>query len=118
MRNILAIAQKEVKSYFSSPIAYAIVAVYLLIMGFTFTLMLFLNRTAELVLAHPRASCNPKPARLLVAVDRDRRAVGRPGVVVDAGREGVLRGQPVVDAEGRQLCCSGEPRDQPAVGAR
>jgi ABC-2 type transport system permease protein len=40
---------KEEKALFSSPIAYAIVAVYLLVMGFVFTLMLFINRTAELV---------------------------------------------------------------------
>jgi ABC-2 type transport system permease protein len=40
---------KEEKALFSSPIAYAIIAVYLLVMGFVFTLMLFINRTAELV---------------------------------------------------------------------
>ena len=49
MRNFLTLLVKEEKAVFSSPIAYAIVAVYLLLMGFTFTLMLFLNRTAELV---------------------------------------------------------------------
>jgi ABC-2 type transport system permease protein len=49
MRNFLVLLWKEEKAVFSSPIAYAIIAVYLLIMGFTFTLMLFLNRTAELV---------------------------------------------------------------------
>lgn len=49
MRNFLTLLVKEEKALFSSPIAYAIVAVYLLVIGFTFTLMLFLNRTAELV---------------------------------------------------------------------
>jgi ABC-2 type transport system permease protein len=49
MRNFLTLLVKEERALFSSPIAYAIVAVYLLLMGFTFTLMLFLNRTAELV---------------------------------------------------------------------
>jgi gliding motility-associated transport system permease protein len=49
VRNFLTLLLKEEKAVFSSPIAYAIVAVYLLLMGFTFTLMLFLNRTAELV---------------------------------------------------------------------
>lgn len=49
MRNFVVLLWKEEKALFSSPIAYAIVAVYLLVMGFTFTLMLFLNRTAELV---------------------------------------------------------------------
>jgi ABC-2 type transport system permease protein len=49
MKPFLALLMKEEKAVFSSPIAYAIIAVYLLLMGYTFTLMLFLNRTAELV---------------------------------------------------------------------
>ena len=49
MKNFLPLLVKEEKAVFSSPIAYAITAVYLLLMGYTFTLMLFLNRTAELV---------------------------------------------------------------------
>lgn len=49
MRSFLALLVKEEKAVFSSPIAYTIIAVYLLLMGYTFTLMLFLNRTAELV---------------------------------------------------------------------
>jgi ABC-2 type transport system permease protein len=49
VRNFLPLLIKEEKAVFSSPIAYAIIAVYLLLMGYTFTLMLFLNRTAELV---------------------------------------------------------------------
>jgi len=40
---------KEEKAIFSSPIAYAAVTVYLLLMGYTFTAVLFLNRTGELV---------------------------------------------------------------------
>jgi gliding motility-associated transport system permease protein len=47
--NFVPLLIKEEKAVFSSPIAYAIIAVYLLLMGYTFTLMLFLNRTAELV---------------------------------------------------------------------
>jgi len=49
VRNFVTLLVKEEKAIFSSPIAFAIVAVYLLLMGYTFTLMLFLNRTAELV---------------------------------------------------------------------
>ena len=49
MKNFVPLLIKEEKAVFSSPIAYAIIAVYLLLMGYTFTLMLFLNRTAELV---------------------------------------------------------------------
>jgi len=40
---------KEEKAIFSSPIGYAAVTVYLLLMGYTFTAVLFLNRTGELV---------------------------------------------------------------------
>jgi ABC-2 type transport system permease protein len=40
---------KEEKAIFSSPIAYATIAVYLLLMGYTFTAVLFLSRTGELV---------------------------------------------------------------------
>lgn len=49
MTSFLTLLRKEEKALFSSPIAYVLVAVYLLLIGFTFTLMLFLNRTAELV---------------------------------------------------------------------
>jgi len=40
---------KEAKAVFSSPIAYAIIAVFLVLMGYTFTAVLFLNRTGSLV---------------------------------------------------------------------
>jgi len=40
---------KEERAIFSAPIAYATVTVYLLLMGYTFTAVLFLNRTGELV---------------------------------------------------------------------
>jgi ABC-2 type transport system permease protein len=40
---------KEEQAIFASPIAYATLAVYLLLMGYTFTAVLFLNRTGELV---------------------------------------------------------------------
>ena len=49
MRHFGTLLLKEEKAIFSSPIAYATVAVYLLLMGYTFTAILFLNRTGELV---------------------------------------------------------------------
>jgi len=49
MKHFGALLLKEEKAIFSSPIAYATVAVYLLLMGYTFTAVLFLNRTGELV---------------------------------------------------------------------
>ena len=49
MRHLGTLLLKEEKAIFSSPIAYATVAVYLLLMGYTFTAILFLNRTGELV---------------------------------------------------------------------
>ena len=49
MRHFVTLLLKEEKAIFSSPIAYATVAVFLLLMGYTFTAVLFINRTGELV---------------------------------------------------------------------
>ena len=49
MRHFVTLLLKEEQAIFSSPIAYAVVAVYLLLMGYTFTAVLFLSRTGELV---------------------------------------------------------------------
>ena len=49
MRHFITLLLKEEKAIFSSPIAYATVAVFLLLMGYTFTAVLFINRTGELV---------------------------------------------------------------------
>ena len=40
MRNILAIAQKELKSYFSSPIAYIVIGFFALLYGYFFVAIL------------------------------------------------------------------------------
>jgi len=42
MKNILTIFRKELKSYFSSPVAYIVIAVFLIITGWFFTSSLFL----------------------------------------------------------------------------
>ena len=49
MRAFAALLLKEEKALFSSPIAYVIIAVFLLLMGYTFTVALFLSRVASLV---------------------------------------------------------------------
>src|SRR4030095_6473095 len=49
VRHFGALLLKEEQAIFASPIAYATLAVYLLLMGYTFTAVLFLNRTGELV---------------------------------------------------------------------
>ena len=49
MRHFGTLLLKEERAIFSSPIAYVTVAVYLLLMGYTFTAVLFLSRTGELV---------------------------------------------------------------------
>jgi len=49
MKHFATLLLKEERAIFSSPIAYATVAVYLILMGYTFTAILFLNRTGELV---------------------------------------------------------------------
>ncbi len=49
MRNFLPLLGKELRALFYSPIAYIIIAVFLLLMGYSFTLTLFLNKFATLV---------------------------------------------------------------------
>jgi ABC-2 type transport system permease protein len=49
MSPLLTLLAKETKALFSSPIAYAVIAVFLLLMGYSFTAFLFLNRTSTLV---------------------------------------------------------------------
>ena len=40
MRNVLAIAHKELKSYFASPIAYVVIGLFALLYGYFFAVML------------------------------------------------------------------------------
>ena len=49
MRRFLALWIKEEKALFSSPIAYVLIAVFLLIMGYSFTLSLFISHAMTLV---------------------------------------------------------------------
>ncbi len=44
-----ALLGKEVRALFDSPIAYIVIAVFLILMGYSFTLTLFLNKYATLV---------------------------------------------------------------------
>jgi ABC-2 type transport system permease protein len=56
MRSFTTLFAKETRALFLSPIAYAVMAVFLLLMGYTFTAMLFLNKIATLVHAFFQAS--------------------------------------------------------------
>ena len=49
MRILLTLLGKETKALFSSSIAYVVITVFLLLMGYAFTAFLFLNRAATLV---------------------------------------------------------------------
>ena len=49
MKNFFALLLKEERALFSSPIAYAVIVVFLLVMGYTFTSVLFLNKVATLL---------------------------------------------------------------------
>ncbi len=44
-----ALVAKETRALYTSPIAYAVVAVFLVLMGYTFVATLFLNKTATLI---------------------------------------------------------------------
>jgi ABC-2 type transport system permease protein len=48
MRSFLVLAAKEVRALFVSPIAYAVIAVFLLLNGYTFAVTLFLTKQATL----------------------------------------------------------------------
>jgi ABC-2 type transport system permease protein len=49
MKNFATLLTKEITTLFTSPIAYALIAVFLLLMGYTFTAYLFISRTASLI---------------------------------------------------------------------
>jgi ABC-2 type transport system permease protein len=49
MSSFLPLLGKELRALFYSPIAYIIIAVFLLLMGYSFTLTLFLNKFATLI---------------------------------------------------------------------
>lgn len=49
MRSFACLLGKEVRALFYSPVAYIVIAVFLLLMGYSFTLTLFLNKYATLV---------------------------------------------------------------------
>ena len=49
MRTFGNLLGKEVRALFYSPIAYAVIAVFLLLMGYSFTLTLFINKYATLL---------------------------------------------------------------------
>jgi ABC-2 type transport system permease protein len=49
MKTFSALLAQEIKALFTSMIAYVVIAVFLLLMGYTCTAMLFLNKTATLI---------------------------------------------------------------------
>ena len=49
MRKFLSLLKKEEMALFTSPIAYVVLAVFLIIMGYTFTLTLFMSHSPTLV---------------------------------------------------------------------
>ena len=49
MKNFATLLAKEARALFTSPIAYVLIAVFLLLTGYTFTAFLFISRTASLI---------------------------------------------------------------------
>jgi ABC-2 type transport system permease protein len=48
MKTVIYIAQKELHAYFASPIAYVVIAAFLAIVGFFFSLIVYITREASL----------------------------------------------------------------------
>jgi len=48
MKNILTIAKKELRTYFTSPVAYVVFVIFLILSGYFFTAILFVTRQASL----------------------------------------------------------------------
>ena len=48
MSTTVTIAKREIKTYFNSPVAYIVVTVFMLIVGYLFFSQLFLDKQAEL----------------------------------------------------------------------
>jgi ABC-2 type transport system permease protein len=49
VQRLITLTGKETRALFSSPIAYALIAVFLLLLGYTFTITLFMTKQASLV---------------------------------------------------------------------
>jgi ABC-2 type transport system permease protein len=56
VRNTLAITQRELKSYFVSPVAYVVTAFFLLVAGYLFSLILLSSNEASLRFLHSNLS--------------------------------------------------------------
>ena len=57
MSNILAIAHKELKAYFASPIAYIVIGFFALLFGFFFyALLVFFDQQSMQMAGHGRAA--------------------------------------------------------------
>ena len=64
MSNFAVLLLKEERALFSSPIAYVVMTVFLLIMGYSFTLSLFLSHQPSLVhVFFQISSCSCSPGR-------------------------------------------------------
>ena len=57
MNNFGVLLLKEERALFSSPIAYVVMTVFLLIMGYSFTLTLFLSHHRAWCMSSFRCSC-------------------------------------------------------------
>ena len=65
MRNILAIAEKELRSYFASPIAYIIIGLFALLFGYFFVtyLYFFVQRSSQMMMGGGSANINEQMIR-------------------------------------------------------
>jgi ABC-2 type transport system permease protein len=68
MSNVLAIAGKELRSYFASPIAYIVIGLFAAIFGFFYSAMLefFLQRSQQMTGMGPAVNVNQDMIRYIL----------------------------------------------------
>jgi gliding motility-associated transport system permease protein len=73
MKNILAIMQKELRSYFVSPVAYVVLTVFLIISGFFFEriVSIFIERSMMMMMQSQQFGGPPPPMDVPAVVDRN-----------------------------------------------
>ena len=108
MRNVLAIAQKEIKAYFDSPIAYIFIGFFALLFGYFFVALLsaFTSQSMQMMLqggGSMNVNQQLQIPRLPVSGEREIRRVEGKVAVLDQLHAGKGVGAPLAKRANRRL---------------